>query len=251
MEAEATLSDCSRQSTSHNLSYRVPAGDRIGLASLPGESAKICPFIAGLTTQCTPQLCGPDAPCLNLPTLPEIEDCAPASGDVQQTSDSRDLAEGSQSATASTPDTISLPSSVSQFKKSIRVPQQRSQRARSDNSEAISVAKKAHSLVERRYRENLNGNIIQLHQELLKTRRISSIIRQNQDEDIEEPKQVASKIRKSDVMLEAIEYVHQTEVELRHMTNEIEFLNKRMRQLEKLIKCEDCVLMKQLMNFNI
>lgn len=77
------------------------------------------------------------------------------------------------------------------------------------------------------------------------------MIRQNQDKDIEEPKQFASKIRKSDVMLEAIEYVHHTEVELRHMTDEIEFLNKRMRQLEKLIKCEDCALMKQLVNFNL
>jgi vacuolar-type H+-ATPase subunit D/Vma8 len=140
---------------------------------------------------------------------------------------------------------------MSQSKKSIRTLQQHSQRANSNYGDGRSAAKKAHSLVERRYRENLNGNIMQLHQELLKTKRVSSTMRQNQDGDIEESKQTASRIRKSDVMLEAVEYVHETEVELRHMADEIEFLRKRVMQLEKLVKCEDCILMKQLVNFNL
>jgi hypothetical protein len=52
-------------------------------------------------------------------------------------------------------------------------------------------------------------------------------------------------------MLEAVDYVYQTEVELRHMADEIERLNTRVKQLEKLVNCDDCLLMKQLVNFSL
>ena len=136
------------------------------------------------------------------------------------------------------------------MKEPTRSSQHRPNRTNTDDIDTKSHSKKAHSLVERRYRENLNGNIAQLHLALLKTKRVDSTPEDN-DEDWEEPRQALSKVRKSDVMLEAVDYVHQTEVELRHMANEIELLTTRVRQLEKLVKCEECPLVKQLVNIKL
>jgi hypothetical protein len=251
MEHEAISSGRSSQSTSRSHSYSIPAEFQSGQSSLPSESEKVCPLLAGQALQCTPELCGPDAACLDFPTIPEIEDGISLPCVTHKLSNSSKLAQRSQPAFVSLADTVRLRSSTSQSKRPTRNSQQRPQRANSDNSDGKSVAKKAHSLVERRYRENLNGTIAQLHLALLKTKRVTSIAPQDQDGDLEEQRRAFSKVRKSDVMLEAVEYVHQTEVELRHMADEIVLLNRRVRQLEKLVKCEDCLLMKQLADFNL
>jgi Helix-loop-helix DNA-binding domain len=94
--------------------------------------------------------------------------------------------------------------------------------------------------VERRYRENLNNNIAELHLTLMNTKRVGSNMPENQHEDTDIHQQDLPKMCKGDIMLEAVAYVHQTEVELRHMADEIELLTTRVRQLEKLVKCEDC-----------
>jgi Helix-loop-helix DNA-binding domain len=248
IEPETISSNRTSQSIYPSQSYSIPAEIQTGQSSLPSQSAKVCPLLAGQTFQCIPQLCGPDAACLDFSSIPEIEECASV---PCITHNSPELAQTSQPPPVSIPDPVPLRSSKSQFKKPTRNSQQRTQRENPENSDAKSVAKKAHSLVERRYRENLNGNIAQLHLALLKTKRASSTTPQNQDNDLEEQWQAFSKVRKSDVMLEAVEYVHQTEVELRHMTDEIELLTERVRQLEKLVKCEDCLLMKQLVSFNL
>jgi len=156
-----------------------------------------------------------------------------------------------QATPLSTSDKPSLRSSISQFKEPTRNSQHRVNRTNSDDLDAKSHSKKAHSLVERRYRENLNGNIAQLHLALLKTKRMGDSTPEDKDDGWEEPRQALSKVRKSDVMLEAVDYVHQTEVELRHMANEIELLTTRVRELEKLVKCEECPLVKQLVNFKL
>jgi len=46
-------------------------------------------------------------------------------------------------------------------------------------------------------------------------------------------------------------YVNQTEVEMRHMENEIQRLGERVRVLEKLVRCEDCSLLKQMVNMQV
>lgn len=59
------------------------------------------------------------------------------------------------------------------------------------------------------------------------------------------------KVRKSDVMTDAMNYVHQSEVEMRHMTDEITRLSERVMALEKLVKCEDCTLLKQMVRLQL
>jgi hypothetical protein len=157
--------------------------------------------------------------------------------------------------------------------------------------------------VEKRYRENLNSSITQLRLALQNTDRVGRRMRQEQKEEPEYRQQTLHRVRKSDVILEAMDYVHQTEVELRHMVSppiimplsdlfladdmpcfypsevfalpgslravqtesimvqtrayserqadEVELLRKRARQLEKLVKCRDCALMKQLVDLNL
>ncbi len=74
---------------------------------------------------------------------------------------------------------------------------------------------------------------------------------QHQREKTEEQQPDLSKMCKSNIMLEAVAYVNQTEVELRHMADEIALLTARVSHFEQLVKCEDCVLMKQLVSCSI
>jgi len=116
-------------------------------------------------------------------------------------------------------------------------------------ADAKQRAKQAHSLVERKYRENLNAKIAQLHNTLQSTHYGPK----NGEEDEEEPPAPvpANKVRKSDVLTEAMNYVNQTEVEMRHMDNEIQRLSDRVRALEKLVRCEDCSLLKQMVHMQV
>jgi hypothetical protein len=126
-------------------------------------------------------------------------------------------------------------------------------------------AKAAHSRVEKRYRENLNAKLTLLHTTLQNTR--YGCTRNNDDSDSEfdfdaninstpKPKPSSStagnsKFRKSDVLSDAMNYVHQTEVEMRHMENEILRLNERASTLEKLVRCEDCGILKNLVGLEV
>jgi hypothetical protein len=106
------------------------------------------------------------------------------------------------------------------------VPHSKVERKRSYNSgedEATSQmrAKKAHSAVERRYRENLNGKITELHCTLLATEFSSWLSDDEGAKLLNRPKEELSKIRKSDVLVNAMIYIHQSEIEMRHMSEEI------------------------------
>lgn len=146
-----------------------------------------------------------------------------------------------------------------------------------DEAETAALwAKKSHSIVERRYRENLNTKIALLHVALLRAEHVDADARQtgrrgayskqlsrnyevdpcgekeNKDFGVETSQRESfSKVRKSDVLVQATNYVFETEVELRHMTDEVSFLRDRIRQLEKLVRCEDCTLVKQMANFDL
>jgi hypothetical protein len=119
-------------------------------------------------------------------------------------------------------------------------------------ADAKQRAKQAHSLVERKYRENLNAKIAQLHN-TLQSSHYGPRTGEEGDSDVPEaPNAIpASKMRKSDVLSEAMNYVNQTEVEMRHMENEIQRLSDRVRVLEKLVRCEDCSLLKQMVNMQV
>ena len=55
-----------------------------------------------------------------------------------------------------------------------------------------------------------------------------------------------TKTRKSDVLLHAYGYVKRSEREKKSMVDENAFLKRRLVALEKLVKCEDCSLLKQM-----
>ncbi|KAK5203149.1 bHLH/Zip transcription factor [Exophiala xenobiotica] len=102
-------------------------------------------------------------------------------------------------------------------------------------------AKHNHSVIERRYRDNLNGKITHLHRTLQAAEANSRLT--GFEGQYSDP---GRRVRKCDIMSTAIHYVHQSEVEIRHMTEEIQRLQERVRGLEKLVKCEDCTLLQNL-----
>ena len=48
-------------------------------------------------------------------------------------------------------------------------------------------------------------------------------------------------------MTKAIQYVHRSEVEIRHMSDEIHLLKERIQSLEKLVKREDRALLNNML----
>ena len=108
----------------------------------------------------------------------------------------------------------------------------------SGDESASQKAKHAHSVVERRYRDNLNGKITQLHRTLIAAETVPRTIGQQFQISFQDLGQLA-RIRKSDIISKAIQYVHQSEVEIRHMCDEIHQLRERIQGLEMLVKCED------------
>jgi hypothetical protein len=141
-------------------------------------------------------------------------------------------------------DSKPIPKHKEEHEKKLRVG--RGQRAASGEDESAHIrAKQAHSVVERRYRDNLNEKIMQLHRTLVgaeSTSRLSGIPTHNMFTS----KVHRGKFRKSDVMADAMNYVHQSEVEMRHMSDEITRLNDRLKSVENLGKCEDLTLLKQM-----
>jgi hypothetical protein len=248
--SDISSSNQTSQSTSRRHSHLPPAEVQTSPSSLPLQPEKVCPILAGQSLNCPPQLCGPDAACLDISTLPDLEDCNSVPC-IEKLSNTRQSTQTSRPPPVHIIDigshSYTLPSKRQPPKNARHHPQ----RTNSHEANVNSHTRKAHSLVERRYRENLNGSITKLHQTLLSTKRFGHTAPEDQDDPSDEQQQPSSKLRKSDIMLQAVDYVHQTEVELRHMTDEIELLTTRVKQLERLIKCEDCVLMQRLVNCSL
>jgi hypothetical protein len=106
---------------------------------------------------------------------------------------------------------------------SSKVERKRSCNLSEDKATSQIQAKKAHSAVERRYRENLNSKIMDLHHTLLATEFGSW------SSGVENIKEEWGKTRKSDVLVNAMTYVHQSEIEMRHMSEEIRQLRGQSR----------------------
>src|SRR2546423_4367364 len=110
-----------------------------------------------------------------------------------------------------------------------RVERKRSCHSSEDKPASQIQAKKAHSAVERRYRENLNSKIMDLHRTLLTTE-FGSWSSDGEDIRLLDLKgEEWGKIRKSDVLVNAMAYVHQSEIEMRHMSEEIRRLRGQSR----------------------
>jgi Helix-loop-helix DNA-binding domain len=97
----------------------------------------------------------------------------------------------------------------------------------------------AHALVERRYREGLKNKLQQLEDALTQVHSSTS-----SDETTVVPEQVNSitgKKKKVDVLSDAMNYIYTSEVEIRHLSDELIHLNSKVEFLEKLVKCDDWV----------
>lgn len=106
-------------------------------------------------------------------------------------------------------------------------------RGPSVKSTSKSLGKSPHSVVERRYRENLNSRMTQL--DLMLTA-IHDRSRKAGDLDVgPRHTEIPGKTRKADVLSDAIRYVKQADLEGTTKSKEIEFLRLRVAALEKLV----------------
>jgi len=245
-----------------------------GSESNPME--KLCPLITGQVAKCAPELCGPSAPCLQYVNddvvVPPIEECV--AEPVRRSSSSSISQNQTQPVDFTTPhnspqrqrqeqpepqshsinpvQTLHIPSTTDDDKK-VRVTRTRrsTKSATTDEMPLNKQTKKtrarqAHSLVERKYRENLNAKIQELHQTLQKTHygktcshtssRNHTQSPDDDDDDLDDMDSRSSKVKKSDVLIEAMNYVHTTENELRRKDGEIQQLNDRIAMMESWMR---------------
>jgi hypothetical protein len=204
-----------------------------------------------------PRTCGGASACLQILENPEVEmedfnlgDWFPSSSISHP--DTTPPRKPSHTVSGMSTETSRRPSAQSS-NSSTRKPRKRGRKPSTadDDEDAQARAKQAHSIVERRYRDNLNGKIMQLQRTLSSIasnpKRLDAPVSIAEEETQEQqPTSGTTRVRKSDVMTDAVNYVHQSEVSMRHMTNEINRLTERVRTLEKLVRCEDCVLLKEM-----
>jgi len=232
------------------MELKFPSPDSASSTSPEADKeSMICPLASGQVNECVPQFCGINAPCLSSQAEPpEIEECDQAPC-VQRT--------------FSMDDTAALPTPQSAWptppkqKNESLSPLERKDTAANDASNSSGQApsaaprgRQAHSLVERKYRENLNAKIEELFTALQKTqmsrRGESRLPPQGQSMG------TAARVRKSDILAEALNYIYQSEVDMRHMADEISRLkNGTKPAAEKVNKCDDCSLRKQVMNLRL
>jgi hypothetical protein len=234
-----------------------------GLLALPSAQPRMCPLIIGEVHDCQPSRCGPDAPCLKFSDLPPIEECttciqdpsaAVRSRSRQPDADTEFYDHMTTDSTTTFP-SLSAPATLSrQGSHSSSRSSSRRRNKVSSKTDAKQRAKAAHSLVEKKYRENLNSKMISLH-DALRTARFGP---GNEDSKVEtDDRNFMTKttglqdstasigdFKKSDVLTDAVAYVNQTEREMENLNNEVQRLRSKIKGLESLTKCEDCSILK-------
>ena len=99
--------------------------------------------------------------------------------------------------------------------------------------------RQAHSLVEKRYREQLNAKIQELHRTLQRAQfgnTSQPSLEQDDDPEADDDDRASLKVKKAAVLEEAMNYVHSTEMELRRKDEEIEKLKERVTLMENWIR---------------
>lgn len=99
-----------------------------------------------------------------------------------------------------------------------------------DTNQLAKQGPTSHAFVERKYRDGLNSKISQLHSQL----------EQASGQFVSEPD--GDSVRKGDVLVRAIQYIKFAERERSLLSDEKGFLQQRILSLEKLVKCENCVI---------
>lgn len=284
----------------HSLSRKASLSSNY--ASDP-DHGSICPLFTGQVSRCDPSVCGPNAPCLQyVNQVPPIEECIPDSErPILISSDDAPIDFTTPHTSPHQPHKVrrinTSPSGNISMKQVNRAPtpedilkpQPKPRRSTTklinNNTTTESIkeeaapptkqtnkktrARQAHSLVERKYRENLNAKIQELHQLLHKThlsksttitnnqhqqdpRRSSSSLHYQNDDiptdvdpDTYDPDDVSGisnsnssslKVKKSDVLTEAMSYVHSSEAEMARMRDEIRRLNDRIAMMENWMR---------------
>ena len=243
------------------------------------ESGVLCPLVTGQVGKCSPELCGPAAPCLQYNTderVPPIEDCVTQhrssvdvglmdsnaidfthhgrshhgpSQQVQQQAYSMPNVSVQQSTNAEMSSMTDTTISKSRSRQASASGGKSSATPTADESTAKPTkkvrARQAHSLVERKYRENLNSKIQELHQLLHRVQasrngsRVSPMGLQIDEEDFDDDgteRSTSSRVKKSDVLVEAMSYVHTMEREMQRKDGEIQQLHDRISMMENWIK---------------
>ncbi|KIW74378.1 hypothetical protein Z517_12318 [Fonsecaea pedrosoi CBS 271.37] len=128
------------------------------------------------------------------------------------------------------------------------------------------LAKQTHSAIERKYRNNLNAKMWQLHRTLEGTSRMSSSgsSANNSDDSDSSPQWGESQSqsqsqqreqpqpRKSDILSNALQYINESELEMRHMSDEIVRLQNQLAVLQRMVRCEgDCDALKEIVQMKL
>ena len=201
-----------------NTSSQTPYGSSQSVTSTDRSyEEKTCPLLTGDIGSCDPGRCGPNAPCLDFKELPPIEECAsipcltsssiPASPTEQDFSHlvlsqhnknttspslhakhqkigSRPSHPTRVQITESGPKPQQLAPMKSRASKSSSQASSTSTKSSSSNKRYKSKAAEAHSLVEKKYRENLNAKLLELHS-LLQTTRFNVSTAENKTSESE------------------------------------------------------------------
>ncbi|OAL39160.1 hypothetical protein AYO20_01478 [Fonsecaea nubica] len=148
-------------------------------------------------------------------------------------------------------------------------------RTTSSDSEDLerTLAKQTHSAIERKYRNNLNAKMWQLHRTLEGTSRMSSSASSassaNNSDDSDSspqwgetqsqsqsqsqsPQREQPQPRKSDILSNALQYINESELEMRHMSDEIVRLQNQLAVLQRMVRCEgDCDALKEIVQMKL
>lgn len=234
---------------------------------LPHNSASRCPSLDSnassdqsitqdwpINFQENPHLNFPS--CLQIPAQPDIESCIPH---LSHSSPPEPLASPSPTPPNPSPPRPPTKKPLSPLKR------KHGPRNKPDPPAKEPVAKKetkpktatsnrtAHSIIEHNYRKNLNTKMEQLRQILstadsAKPTNSSEVDNDDSDNSTENNKDSSTTpiTRKSDVLIHAYSYVQRSEREKKSMKDENEFLRGRVVKLEKMVRCEDCSLLKEM-----
>ena len=204
-------------------------------------SQGLCPVATGATDQCVPHLCGQNPPCQALWSLPDVEECSEvpclttrSDIDPCQSSVPPPPKKTRRESGDATPSTSSASALKSEYRRgsSDAIDEVKSILSRKANQ------KEAHSRVEKRYREHLNAKIFELY----------GLLSTSAQEATQLPR---DQVKKAEVLQTAIDYVNQSQLEMRHMTDEIKMLKAKIESFELLIRSDEHSLLKGVGNMDL
>lgn len=218
-------------STNPTVSYGVP-----GARSMPHSEYQIAeqqdcmPFNFGSTVGCHR----------------EVEDCVPLSCRIPMAVSSHPHSERNSESTSSD-SKISSRRKSSPSNNKVRKQPNDIEGSR-HGTQVPRGSKTAHSIIERKYRENLNSKITQLQEAL-------SVADCSVQEDSRLPNEAlalnGAKPRKGDILTRTIDYIQQAEIDKRHMSEEINLLRSQLTTMKRPSGCEDCPLVNQLRSLQL